>query len=199
MEAIEAILISNKPKEVAEIFNGKKTIDIRKTAPKEWVDYLSGRTKAKPKPRTAYIYCTKDGYLHLENEGYWSYSRDKKYTYVRHGKVVGKFTLKRIDCTSRKVMRLYAWHISDLEIFDKPKELNEFKRTKLPNPKKIKFVNWKANYYHALGDYSNKVLKKSQQMTVSEVKRTFDDSISIKRPPQSWCYIEVKEMKEGVA
>ena len=85
----------------------------------------------------------------------------------------------------------YAWHISDLEIFDEPKELSEFKQSKLPNPKKIKFANWKANYYWALGDYCTK----HPQMMVGEIKRTFDESISIKRAPQSWCYVYVEENK----
>lgn len=178
-----SIIIAIRPEWVAKILNGKKTIEIRKTAPK--CDL----------PIDVYIYCTKDGYLHLENNGHWSYSRNQKYSYIRHGKIVAKFTLKEVkeihdspegtcdlnpnvphpdwrhyydmglvsdkllyggdensfseeygellrkhSCLSQQQIfdylnkdknviygaKGYAWFISDLTIFDKPKELGEF-------------------------------------------------------------------------
>ena len=45
---MKAIMISIKPKYVAQILNGDKTIEIRKTMPK--CDF----------PITVYLYCTKD-------------------------------------------------------------------------------------------------------------------------------------------
>lgn len=179
---MKQILISIKPKWVAKILNGEKTLEIRKTAPKEWADYLNGKTDKNPEPMTVYIYCTKGG----DYIGYVP----KKYV----GKVVAKFTLDvyaiynegSIDETDtmytkylagRKVGHLwteqigeytllrdsyllyrelnaylkgkigYAWHISDLEIFDKPKELSEFCTYRKP-------------------------------------------SYVLERAPQSWCYVE---------
>lgn len=56
---MRSVLISIKPEWVAKILNGEKTVEIRKTAPKEWVDYLNGKTKDKPKPMIVDVYCTK--------------------------------------------------------------------------------------------------------------------------------------------
>ena len=60
----------------------------------------------------------------------------------------------------------YAWHISDLVIYDKPKELNDFM--------KINRECW----YATLG-----IAKRD----CSECK---NESCFISRPPQSWCYVE---------
>lgn len=54
-----AILISIRPEWVEKILNGEKTIEIRKSCPKEWKDYSNGKTKIKPEPEKCYIYCTK--------------------------------------------------------------------------------------------------------------------------------------------
>ena len=126
---MKSILISIKPKWVAKILNGEKTIEIRKTAPKCEL------------PIDVYIYCTKGAYI-----GYLS----KKYV----GKVVAKFTLRKVEklkiyvgsyipvailhtdsiptCSLMEKescltmdeiwkytkMKGYAWHISDLQLLD---------------------------------------------------------------------------------
>lgn len=59
---------------------------------------------------------------------------------------------------------LYGWHISNLVIYDKPKELSEFS----------KYNNTYNIYDNALGWAFDGKLK----------------SIKITRPPQSWCYVE---------
>lgn len=69
---------------------------------------------------------------------------------------------------------LYAWHISDLKIYDKPKELSEF----------IKRCNCKGHCFMC----EREIVKqdKSKQMCVCYEKAT--------RPPQSWMFVE--ELKE---
>lgn len=71
--------------------------------------------------------------------------------------------------------RFYAWHISDLVIYDKPKELSEFYR--------------KCEPLHC--DCCDKL--KYQRVNADEYD--FDCSvggvIKITRPPQSWCYVAV--------
>lgn len=62
---------------------------------------------------------------------------------------------------------LYAWHISDLVIYDKPKELSEFK--------KINRECWYADLGLAKRD-------------CHECK---NKGCFVTRPPQSWCYVEV--------
>ena len=80
---MERILISVKPKEAAKILNGDKTLEIRKSVPKEWAGYLNGRSAKKPEPMAAYIYCTKG-----DCEGHLP----KWYA----GKVIGSFILKDV-------------------------------------------------------------------------------------------------------
>lgn len=109
---MKAILISIKPEWVCKILNGEKTIEVRKTAPKCEL------------PIEVYIYCTKgklnlwlpyDFGIYKTSQPYLSdkplYEIDDK----MNGKVVAKFTLRKVG---------YAWHISDLEIFDEPMKLN---------------------------------------------------------------------------
>ena len=60
----------------------------------------------------------------------------------------------------------YAWHIDDLKIYDKPKELDEFV---LPNKK-----NCKTCFFY----------KDICKNVCEEIKK------HLFRPPQSWCYVE---------
>lgn len=61
---------------------------------------------------------------------------------------------------------VYGWHISDLKIYDKPKELSEFK--------KINRECWYADLGFAKRD----------------CQKCKNESCFINRPPQSWCYVE---------
>ena len=61
--------------------------------------------------------------------------------------------------------RLYAWHISDLVIYDNPKELSEFTK---PIP-----------------EYSCLL-----PCDVLECVKCHNEAEPLKRPPQSWCYVE---------
>lgn len=67
----------------------------------------------------------------------------------------------------------YGWHISDLKIYDKPRELSEFKR--------------ECN--HVCVDTKTK--KKCERILVDGF--SCNGLKSIKRPPQSWTYVEVEE------
>lgn len=123
---MKAILISIKPQWVAKILNGEKTIEIRKKFPKDFVGWV-------------YIYCTKDKkYANLINRGGFL-----------TGMVVARFWCDKVEeiktdyaprdnffkecCLTPTELfdyighsKWYAIHITKLEIFDKPKELNEF-------------------------------------------------------------------------
>lgn len=176
---MKAIMMSIQPTWVSKILNGEKTLEIRKDAPKEWKDYLSGKTKEKPKSKLVYIYCTKGnellikiGSLRNVDFGYDIITKDsEEYEILKdislNGKVVGYFTLNEVEeihsCLVpftfeqtiidfytdtyndmddllkasyldyysleqylKYAKRGYAWHIDNLVIFDKPKELSEF-------------------------------------------------------------------------
>lgn len=68
----------------------------------------------------------------------------------------------------------YAWHISNLVIYDKPKELNEFERACPYNDE-----CWKCKYYDGGSMY--------------EPPCCNWEDFEIIRPPQSWCYVEKVE------
>lgn len=183
---MKSVLISVKPKWCEKIVNGEKTIEVRKSAPKEV-------------PFKAYIYET----------------YDKKYDDIgicwgkgkcfEHGckKVIGEFIcdkterfnvgslrsddIEKLACLSyneminyfykpeeldgKTVKQGFAWHISDLKIYDKPKELSEFYRI-CKNPCKPS---------------TEKILC----LTTKSLKMNgYDGKIPLTRPPQSWQYVE---------
>ena len=197
---MKAIMISIKPKYVADILNHKKTIEVRKSMPK--CDF----------PIDVYIYCTKDSKQRLypvalldkSNQVFKRAYREDKIdnrTNYLNGKVVAKFTLNKVEeilydhdereewyatttlndkelekqsCLSYEELdnylkgKGYAIHISDLEIFDKPKELSEFKR------------------YHE---------KKDEHSPCWTCKRfgTGCMSCSLTKAPQSYMFIETED------
>ena len=70
---------------------------------------------------------------------------------------------------------LYGWHISDLKIYDKPKELREFN---FPHYRECDIECRKCKF----------------SIPVKSILGVeYDCDRSVKRPPQSWCY--VKEVK----
>ena len=126
----KAVMLSIRPEWCEKIASGDKTIEVRKTRPK------------LDTPFKCYIYCTQSGVAP---------SAQKK----QHGKVAGEFTCERIaliaydggelssttnaafspaTCLTQAEIiayigdkgRCYGWHISDLRIYDTPRELSEF-------------------------------------------------------------------------
>ena len=136
---MKAVLISIQPKWVEKIASGKKTIEVRKTRPK--IDT----------PFKCYIYCTKDGYevttmgsdkpiiWHGKVIGEFVCDRidDLRYVPTKYylqpagtwEEIICKSSCLSVDQIKEyaKGKAVYGWHISDLKIYDKPKELSEFK------------------------------------------------------------------------
>lgn len=187
---MKSVLISIRPQWVEKIASGQKTIEVRKTAPKEV-------------PFKAYIYETKHA-----TEMPWV-DEDGHFIYKGRGQVIGEFICDRIDeykyvycdhpeigypvgydcgdnwydiddedlqkaCLTEEEFKrygngkpLYGWHISDLKIYGRPKELSEFIRP---------------------CSYSG--------LCFSCERASFDEdgnllcNTEITRPPQSWCYVE---------
>lgn len=138
---MKSVLISIQPKWCKLIANGKKTIEVRKTRPK------------LETPFKCYIYCTKGREPNVLFR--WCKSNNflkAEYTAL-NGKVIGEFVCDKIielsqlmdegyyipeahfgfACMTVAEAReygqgkpLYAWHISNLVIYDKPKPLSKF-------------------------------------------------------------------------
>lgn len=167
-----AVLFSIKPKYCELIASGKKTVEVRKTQPKI------------PTPFKGYIYCTKGETAYFTRDIFGNESLN--------GKVIGEFVCDKIitvdcdsvapfdyntkeyidkeSCLSRDdfvkytgFIMAYGWHISNLIIYDKPKELSEFIKP-CPTP----FQCDKCN----------------------DLVEHFGCGRTITRPPQSWCYVE---------
>lgn len=181
----KAVLISIRPKWCEKICNGEKDIEVRKTRPKA------------DTPFKCYIYCTQSG--------------DARRLVGERGKVIGEFICDQIyeirkrgipenfdycyislnewgnddieaeikavsaSCVSKEELNtygakapvLYCWHITDLKIYDTPRELGELRRA-CPNGF---YCESCAMYRENDGTCGN-------------------ESLQIKRPPQSWCCVE---------
>ena len=199
---MKAILISIKPKYVAQILNKQKTIVIRKSYPK--CDL----------PIDVYIYCCYGETLSkgtreniLTPDGKIIINKPPKL----NGSVVAKFTLNKVepivksyhnywgglyysqDLTEINLLdkaqisreeigkylensKGYAWHIDNLEIFDKPKELSEFKH---PKPSICGVKDNKGLYQCDKCKYGH------SEFWHCECR------LPLTKAPESWCYVEV--------
>lgn len=197
---MKSVLISIQPKWCELIANGKKTIEVRKTAPKIET------------PFKVYIYATKSGdRLVLKSDKVFEISR------AITGKVIGEFICNEILGISNrdlsenyrrlikyiitpsclKVQELkdylgfkngYGWHISNLVIYDKPRELSEFCTV---DNESVKQCEHRERVYNN-PDYTNGawllgsyVCNKDETDWCAKCKTK-----PITRPPQSWCYVE---------
>lgn len=165
----KAVMISIRPKWCEKICGGEKTIEVRKTRPK------------LETPFKCYIYETQGW---VEKDGIMAFRLG--------GRVIGEFTCDRIfpinvfdnggiqnwffehierSCLTYEELADYigngrtgyGWHISDLKIYDTPKELSKF-----PRP------------------FENCIDKVCDEFGCASC----ENGGYIKRPPQSWCYVE---------
>ena len=184
---MRVVLISIRPKWCEKIINGDKTIEVRKTRPK--IDT----------PFKCYIYCTLQGcndFFRVDlggdvakwNRGKWA---DRK------GKVIGEFICDRIyelaplnhapddvekqACLTREEIADYlkgtgyGWHISDLEIYDQPKELNEF---------------WFPPELYCEKERCGSCPCDQAADVNGEYSFDCEWKRPLTRAPQSWCYVE---------
>lgn len=80
---------------------------------------------------------------------------------------------------------IYGWHISDFVIYDKPKELSEFRTV-------CKYRNDDDSCQYNKIKCQNAVFDYNQDGSVNLA----ECSCCMKRPPQSWCYVEEREENE---
>ena len=183
---MKSVLIAIRPQWVEKIASGQKTIEVRKTAPKEV-------------PFKCYIYETKGQYVKF------THGAHTKYGYGR-GKVIGEFICDKVysiknrgssfsvagekQSVTNEIARQsclyyddmvsyfgnkdgFGWHISDLKIYDKPRELSEFSRP--------------CSYSGLCFSCKRTSFKKDGNLLCNT---------KITRPPQSWMYVEELQGKE---
>lgn len=168
------VAISIKSKWVADIINGIKKYEIRSTKPNCYL------------PVEVFVYCCQgNDRLWKENDYYWHSTKVGKTQNDLNGKVVAKFTLKNCKdwhnyswqdilekgCVSDQELKdysknkktLYIWEISDLVVFDRPKDLSELSTC-------------------SLGRF-NCYMKRCDGKSCPCFK-------PLLKAPQSWCYVE---------
>lgn len=200
---MKKILMSIHPEWCEKIFNGEKTIEVRKTRP-----------KLEP-PFEVYVYCTRSR-IHLyksPNNGEVFLDRINEYMgddYDRYltGKVIGTFVCDKVEkftvgslrsddierqaCLSyselinyfyngkepdgETVKWGYGWHITEPKLLDKPRYI-------------WSFMPWCEKYFS-----SNDPLKECcdcEKALIDEEGVFF--GCRIISPPQSWCYVEAEK------
>lgn len=181
---MKTVLLPVHPNWLELILSGKKTVEVRKTKPKEAV------------PFRVLLYCTKGGGVLYRSKYDWTIrlTKDNRETSLSHhdilnGKVVAEFVCDFVtehnannqiqayyNGTAETVLyakgkRIYYWHISDLKIYDNPKELSEFRKPCIYN---LECSGCEFAYWTHDNGFEGCMLEEG-----------------LKKSPQSWCYVEV--------
>lgn len=184
----KSILMSIKPQYVCEILNGKKTIEIRKRFPKDYVGWV-------------YIYCTKDtkNCLGTTDEGKYDYGI---YEYINYPyppkKVLNGLVVARFWCDKVKLITC-GWRYEDCCNHYETNEMNEKELLKYSclsilslidylgtNGKTISNIVGNAIYISRL-----KIFDKPRELEeFYQTKRKYWEEKNVQKAPQSWCYIE---------
>lgn len=182
----KAVLISIQPKWCEKIVNGEKIVEVRKTRPKlntpfrvyiyctlpkyPHEDFIA---TDYPKPQfygggkvVGEFICDRIYELETRSPG-GSY-------YVKGEALPTTNDVARQSCLTIRDMheylqaaKGYGWHISDLKIYDTPKELDVFRRACVHSW----YCDSCAMHWENNGTCGN-------------------ESLRLKRPPQNWCYVE---------
>ena len=185
-----AVLISIHPEWVNRIISGEKNVEIRKTRPNLGTPFKCYIYETQGKSDTPWI--DEDGHMIFRGRGkivaeftcdrinritHVGYSGSGKKPVLRAYKADNPIELEPnfdFSATCMSTERIeqylgggdgYAWHIPKLEIYDTPKPLSAFKGLC-----KIEVDCGCCPYYN--------------------YTKMDCDGRAIKRPPQSWCYVE---------
>lgn len=150
----KAVLISIRPEWCQKIMAGRKTIEVRRTRP-----------KMNP-PFKCYIYKCGNGKVVGE---FLCDQIIEDRTYGHNEEFYRAACMSAYDAAAYAMQSpMYGWHISNLKIYDAPKELIEFHTWK-----KCKSCN-KSGYESTACIYDENCIIPA----------------AITKAPQSWCYVE---------
>lgn len=182
---MKSVLLSIRPNWCEKIFNGEKTMEVRKTAP-------------KGSPFKVYIYMTRKKPYCFEFVG-------NGIMEAKNGKVIGEFVCDKVEEIEYKAdnvsvlaerwtfnrvakqacltperlkeylngKRGYGWHITELKLFDKPIEITEF-----------------AFYGRCVQKCSEYDICMKYDSEDTRVECPDFVKAPLKCAPQSWCYVE---------
>lgn len=178
----KAVLISIRPEWCEKILAGEKTLEVRKNRP-----------RLEP-PFKCYIYCTKSGVAMgmwgkhgkvvgefvcdqitwLTHTGFTGFPGNKLVAMKSYYMVNNSFDFSDSCLTIDQIEKYldggdgYAWHISDLKIYETPKELPEFH-------------TWKKCKSCSKSGYESTACIYDENCMVP---------VAITKAPQNWCYVE---------
>ena len=183
---MKSILMSIRPEWCKKIFEDEKTIEVRKTRPLIDMPFkvfvYETKTQFVKSIRGA---CTTFGYGRGKVIG--SFVCDKVYKIVPDGEYYSNGydiddDMLSETCLGREYLTgyglgytLYGWHISEPRLFDKPRELSDFS---------------KYGYKYLGGCCVNNNCKNYVYNGYYQPPECKIDGCFLKRPPQSWCYVE---------
>lgn len=194
---MKSVLISIQPKWCHKIIDGKKKIEVRKTKPKlatpfkVYIYCSAGNYDWRKDPWTTAYLPANSEITNMSQMVIGEFVCDKFYLIKNRG---GSFSIAgeeqsvtneiaRQSCLEYDDMVSYfgnkdgyGWHISDLKIYEKPKELSDF-------------------YVHKYDrrDYCDGCVNHEYPVTEYPCCECFEDERNrayLYRPPQSWCYVE---------
>lgn len=210
---MKSVLISIRPEWCEKIANGDKTIEVRKTKPnietpfKCYIYCTIGDNPLIPPHLNDSHY-----QIHKQNgRKKWKgkYDEGTDYKGFLNGKVIGEFVCSKvesvgilnnlqvdIDVVIKSCLevedileysngkKVYAWYISELKIYDRPKKLSEFYRQE-------------EKYCYDFTRCEDCEHWGYTRVNADEFDMDCDiggflgyEKIQITSPPQSWCYVE---------
>lgn len=173
----KAVLISIRPEWVEKILAGEKTLEVRKNRPNMGT------------PFKCYIYCTNSGVAMgmwgkhgkvvgefvcdkitwLTHTGFSGFPGNRLVAIKDGYGIDGSFPIYKSLLTTQQIEKYldgkdgYVWHISNLKIYDTPKELSKFSHP-----------------------FENCIDKVCDEFGCA----LCENGGHIKHPPQNWCYVE---------
>lgn len=204
-----SVMISIKPEWCELIASGRKTIEVRKTRPKLEAPFKCYIYCTKADQRLIDIIRDGDENYGEIYHGKPVFIKTEKGSvcnmYGKRQKVIGEFVCDYIleitpdtyghheyfisnddlnaSCLTTNDLweygggkKLYGWHISDLVIYDEPKELSRF---------------YKEDFHEALSNWEDLFsIGLPKGCAVEYPPEPKEEDYILKRPPQSWCYVE---------
>ncbi len=212
---MKAVLRSVKPYWLYLIITGKKTVEIGKSCP-----------RAKDWNKVVEMYCSKDmrSFNRIPEE-------DKKWMRKYLGKVACRFVCDKVDeytfshyeaeyrvthieqramCLNQPELiqygggrTLYGWHITDLKIYDKPKELSEFYKVGAKSLEKLATDDELCSYCYRTGGGEYAMVVTPNGLDACEgrfceeaYEEYLEQEFALTRPPESWMYIQELEERK---
>lgn len=219
---MKSVLLSAQPKWCELTASGKKTVDVRKTRPKIETPFKCYIYCTKGTDRLLY-FSSNDKVLRTTKSKYInSIERTCK---IFSGKVIGEFVCNKIEIFNiphpwlsqliRQDLRkkscvpfgelyeysnggkkvLFAWHISELVIYDTPKELQEFVKPGYPKMEELDDALCSYCYRTEYGEkkcysYPGGYISCEGRYCDEAYDKYLYNEYALIRAPQSWCYVE---------